>query len=589
MNGPRTIFRMLAGGVCLATAVASARGGPAGGPPLPAAAHYADLPPIFDRVLQNARATADSRGGDPAAVRELARLYQANELDREAQACYRAIAATPSGLTARDHYFLADIARHEGDLGRAETELRAVLAAEPRYLPARVALAESLANSGRDDEAVKEFSAVLAIEEDQPQASVGLARIELRRGQEAAAAARLEDLMAAHPESAAGAALLALLLERRGETDRAIALTQLSQAKPDPVPADPWLEELLGDVYDIRRLRLKSEEWLRAGQFERAVPLLQRIEEIEPRGFLPPLLRGRAQTQAHHDREAVEQYRLALARGGDPEEICPDLVRSLLVLGDVSGAATLMAGACAERPDSVPLATAYADVAIRRGDQSLARTLLEKVLQNEPALKPQNMSLANILWNAGERDAAAKCLQRVAAADPEDVASRALLGEYYLGKADPFAAIEPLERASACVPAKTPAQKSLLALLAAAYLQAGGAESERGRYAEAIDYYDKAIRLFPDDPNGYAGKARACVQLKQFRRAAEELQKLVALDPENPTIHLSLGDVVYQDGNAAEAQRHWQAARRLLGPGDRELREAVDLRLSGRITADTFR
>jgi len=589
MNGPRTISCMLAGGVGLAIAVASARGGPAGAPPLPAAAHHADLPAIFDRVLQGARAAADSRGDDPAAVRNLARLYQANGLDREAQACYRAIAAAPSGLTARDHYFLADIARHEGDLGRAETELRAVLATEPRYDPARLALAESLANSGRDDEAVKEFSAVLAVEEDQPRASVGLARIELRRGQDDAAAARLEELMAAHPESGAGAALLARLLERRGETDRAIALTQLSQEKPDPVPTDPWLEELLGDVYDVRRLQQKVEEYLRAGQVERATPLLERMAEIDPAGFRLPLLRGRAHAQAHHDREAVAQYRLALAQGGDPEEICPDLVHSLLTVGAVSEAAELMAEYYARRPDSLPLAMAYADVAIRQGNQPLARTLLEKVLQKDPALKPQNMSLANILWNSGERDAAAKCLQRVAAADPKDLASRALLGEYYLGKADPIAAISPLEQANALVAPKTPAQENLLLLLTDAYLQAGKAESELGRYAGAIDYYEKAIRLSPGDPNGYAGKARACVSLKQFRRAAEALEKMAALDPGNPTIHLSLGDVIYQDGNAAQAQRHWELARRLVAPADHELRDALDLRLSGRITADTFR
>ena len=589
MNRPLIIWGTIASGACLVIAVGFALNRQRTGPQLPAASHYANLPDGFNQALQKARDNVRSHGNDLGEVRKLARLYQANRLYREARACYLVLAATPAGLTARDHYYLADIAENENDLAGAQSELRAVLQTQPEYVPARLGLAEILCKSGREKEAEKEYSAVLAMEADQPQASVGLARIELQRGDDDAAQSRLEDLMAGHPESTSGAALLAQILDRRGEADRAIAMTQLSQQKPEPIPADPWMSELLGDLYDIQRLGLKYEEYFKTGQIDQAIPFLHRMEELDPKSAVPQLLRGRAEAQAHHDLEAVAQYRLALAKGGDPEKICPGLVQSLLALGNVSEAAKLMADYYARMPDSIPIATAYSDVAVRQGDERLARMLLVKVLQKEPGLPSQNMSLAKILWNSGERDAAATCLQRIAAADANDVASRALLGEYYLGKLDPFSAIKPLEQASAHVPAKTPAQKSLTAMLGAAYLQAGNAETEKARFVEAVDYYEKAIRLVPADLNGYAGKAKACVQLKQFRRAAEALQKMVYLDPENPTIYLSLGDVVYQDGNAEQAHRHWQKARQLVAVGDNELRDALDLRLGGRITAETFK
>jgi len=555
---------------------------------LPALAHYPNLPVRFDEALRDVRAKVRNAATDGAELRKLAHLYQANRLTAEARICYQLIAATPSGLTARDHYYLADLALNDGDLDGAQKEYLSVVAGEPTYLPARLALAEVLFKSGQPDAAAKEYSAVLALEANHLQASIGLARIELQRGEDDAAVARLEELMAGHPESTSGAALFAKILERRGETDRAIALAQASQQKPEPIPPDPWMTELLADLYDVQLLGLKFEDYFKTRQLDQAFPLLQRIEELDPKSAVPQLLRGWAEMQMRHDQEAVLQYRSALQKGGDPEKICPYLVQSLLTLGQVAEAAKLMADYSAKLPDSVPLATAYADVAIRLGDAALSRRLLIKVLAKEPYLQPQNMSLAKILWQAGERDAAAVCLQRVADAFANDVPSRALLGEYYLGKSDPVAAIRPLEEALKYAPEKTPSQASLQGKLGTACYQAGVVAATQGRAVAAIGYFDRTISLDPADLKGYAAKASVLVQQKEFKPASVVLAKMAALDPANPTIYLSLGDVCYQDGQVSEAQHHWQKARKLVASGDRDLRDALDQRLSGRITAETF-
>jgi tetratricopeptide (TPR) repeat protein len=551
--------------------------------------HHENLSPQFVQVLQRARDDARAHPHDLDRLRKLARLYHANRLYREARTCYQTIAATPPGLTARDRYYLADIAQNENDLNAAQTELRAVLQTEPGYIPARLALADALFKSGREEEAAQEYSAVVAIEPNHPQASLGLARIELLRRDEDAAVARLDELMAAHPESTAGAALFAQILERRGETDRATAFAQWSLQKPEPIPPDPWMTELLTQLYDLQRLGLKFEEYFKTGQIAEAAPFLRRIEELDPQSSIPPLLRGWSEAQAHRHAEAVPHYRLALARGGDPEKICPYLVQSWLKLGSVDEAAKLIADYHRKMPDSPPLAKAYAEVALRQGNEKLARELLTKILEKEPYLQSENMSLAKILWSSGERAEAAKCLQRVAAVSARDVPSRALLGEYFLGKSDPASAIKPLEQASAQVAAKTPAQAHLIAMLGAAYLRVANAEVEKGRLAAAVDYFEKAIRVAPADLNGYAGKANACVQLQQFRRAAEALETMSSLQPNNPTIYLSLGDVLYQDGQKDRAQRQWEKARQLVAPRDTALAAALDQRLSGRITAETFR
>jgi Flp pilus assembly protein TadD len=589
MTSPRTKSWIIVCGACLVAAAGLVLARRAIAPKLPGEPHYANLPTAFNQALKNARESARKSDYDPGDLRSLAHLYHANRLHEEARGCY-AFIAKGSKLTARDHYYLADIAQYEGDLDLAQAELRAVLETEPNYIPAGLELGDALFKSGRADEAEKEYAAILAVEANQPQALFGLARIDLLRGNDDAAVARLEGLMASHPEMTSGAGLLAQVFDRRGEATRAAAMTQWSRQEPEPVPVDPWMDALLADCYDVQRLGLKFEEYFASGQIGLAVPLLNRVEELDPASSIPQLLRGWTAARDHHDLEAVQEYRRALDKGGDPEKICPYLVQSMLALGKVDDAARLMAENYAKKPDSIPILTAYVDVAARQGDTNMVRVLSRKVLEKDPYLYSANFNLAKALWASGERDEAAKCLQRITEVRPSDLASRALLGEYFLGKSDPVSAIGPLEQAIALAGAQSPALKTLTAMLYAAYVQAGNAAVKKGQYADAVaTYFEKAIALSPEDPAAYAEKAVASVQLEQYRGAAEALEKLASLQPRNPTVYLSLGDVLYQEGNEDQARRNWQRALELTGGGSADLRNAINVRLSGRITADTFR
>lgn len=557
-------------------------------PHLPAFSHYANLPDQFNQALQSARARAGSGGDDADEVRKLARLYQANRLYLEAKACYRVITASPGGLTARDHYYLAAMAQDESELGIAQGELRATLQAEPRYIPARVALAEILFKTDQADEAGREYAAILKIEPEHPQASLGLARIELQRGNDDGAVARLRSLVAHHPESASGAALLAQILDRRGETEEAAAMRARSQQTLEPVPADPWMRAMLVDCYDVQRLGIAFEQYCLTGQLDEALPSLDRLEELDPHGWIPPLLHGWSQKQAGHYPEAVQQYRLALKRGGDPERICPLLVAALLTEGNPTEAAALLADYHAKLPHSIPILLSYCEVAVRLKDEKLARSLLTEALQAEPYLYMANMSMVQILWTAGEHDAAAQCLLKVARVFPADVDSRGLLGQYYMEKSNPWSAIRPLEQAIAVVQAQNPNRDRLIKMLNTAYLLAGSLEASRGHFAQAVSFSEKSIRLAPDGLRGYALKANACRRLRDFKGAADALGKVSFLEPNEPTIQLSLGDVVYQDGDRDRAREYWKRALQLAPADATELRKALGLRLAGNVSADTF-
>ena len=558
------------------------------GPRLPADRDYRSLPAAFRAALDASRAKVVSGGFKPDDLRALARLYQANRLDPQARACYAIIG--PASATAHDRYYLAGMAEDDGDLESAAGELRGAIKIDPQYLPAHLALADVLFKSGQPDAAEVEYNGILAVEANQPQALYGLARIDLQRGNDGAAVARLGVLMASHPEMTSGAGLLAQVYDRRGDKEHAEVMRQWSRQKPEPVPSDPWMEALFTDCYDLQRLGLKFEEYFTSGEVDLAVPLIGRIAELDPASPIPHILHGWTKARDHDDAGAVEDYRKALASGGDPEKICPYMVASLLALGRVSDAAALLADYHARKPDSIPILIAYSEVEVREGDTALSRKLLTEVLAKEPYLYAANMSLAKILWTAGERTEAVQPLKRAAEVSANDVPSRALLGEYYLGVSEPDAAIPPLEEALAHGNAQGAQLKSLTAMLYGAYLAGGAAQEQKGKAADAVaSYYDKAIKLAPAAVGAYARKAAACASVGQFGGAADALTALGSLQPSNATVFLSLGDVQYQDGRRVEARINWQKALDLAPADAAGLRAAASSRLTGPITEETFR
>jgi tetratricopeptide (TPR) repeat protein len=548
-------------------------------PRLPQARHYAALPPPFDAALASARRSAES-SGDADAVRLLALLYQANRLLPEARACYRVIAASRAGLNARDHYYLAAMALDESDSDQAIAELRASLALDPAYAPATVALADALFRSGRPDEAAKAYQSALEREPDQPQALLGLARVDLQRGDDKGAVAHLRLLVSRHPESTTGTALLAQVLGRLGDAEEAEAMTLLSQQGREPVPSDPWRKELLIHSYDPQRIALAFEQYRLSGQMDEALPLLDRMEELDPKGSIAPMLRGWSLKKEGRYAQAVEQYRVALANGGDPERICPLMAAALISGKDLDAAAAMLADYHARLPHSMPILLSYAEVAVHKHDDALARDLLSEVLKAEPYLYMPNMSLVQILWSANERDAAADCLRRVARVYPADVDSRGILGQYYMEKSDPWSAVRPLQEALANLPKGDPRAGRITRMLDSAYLAAGSLEASQGHFGKAVAFAEKSIALLPDGLRGYSLKMNASRQLGDTKGVRDALLALAALEPSEPSFPMGLGDLAHGAGADAEARAYWQKALDLAPPGDGELRSALEHRLA---------
>jgi tetratricopeptide (TPR) repeat protein len=557
-------------------------------PRLPQPVTGASMPPQFYAALKLAEERATARGSGAGDDRDLAHLYQANRFFSQARACYAVIAALPGGLTPQDHYYLSAMAEDEGDLTLAERELEATTRGDPDYMPARLELAEALFKDGRPDDSAAQYSAVLEKDKNQPQALFGLARIEIQRGNDEAAVARLRLVVERHPESASAAALLAQVLERRGDADGADAMRELARQMHEPATDDPWTKSLLLSCYDRERLGTKFEEYRMDGQLDEAIPLLGRLEELDPAGWIGPMLRGWSDKEAGHYAAAALNYRKALERGADPERICPLLGAVLIMDGRTPEAEALLADYHAKMPTSLPILRSYSEVAVRVGDDALARGLLAQVLKADPYHYMANMSMVRILWNSGEHEAAAECLKRVARVYPADVDSRGILGQYYMEKADPWKAIGPLEQAVAAVRPDDKRRVRLVRMLDTSYLTAGSLEASQGDYAKAAAHSEKSIGLFPDGTGGYALLANVCARTKDFKGEARALGRLSSLEPDDPDLEMRLGDALYQDGDREGAQEHWHRALALTPEGPGGTRDAVRRRLGGQVTDTTF-
>jgi tetratricopeptide (TPR) repeat protein len=167
---------------------------------------------------------ANARPTDAAAVGGLARTLHAWEqwsAAHEAYARARALAPAAFEWAYLDALVLQRLARH----GEAASRLEQALKLSSDYLPARVALAEALFESGDLDRSARLFEALRKEPASEPAAEFGLGRIDAAGSRHDVAVTHLQRAITLFPEWGAAHYALALsyrALGRRDEAQRAL-------------------------------------------------------------------------------------------------------------------------------------------------------------------------------------------------------------------------------------------------------------------------------------------------------------------------------------------------------------------------------
>jgi tetratricopeptide (TPR) repeat protein len=159
-----------------------------------------------------------------------------------------ASAAHDKEASAPLHFLKAQVCDAERNAGCAETELRAALEADARYLPAYFALGALYFNTNQQDRALAEYKAASEKRTDNTQAFVMMGLLEAARGNYDAATEQYKRALALDAVSPIANNNLAMIYadHGKGNLDEAV---RMAQGLVQRTPNEPNFADTLGWVY----------------------------------------------------------------------------------------------------------------------------------------------------------------------------------------------------------------------------------------------------------------------------------------------------------------------------------------------------
>jgi tetratricopeptide (TPR) repeat protein len=98
---------------------------------------------------------------------------------------------------------------------------------------------------------------------------------------------------------------------------------------------------------------------------------------------------------------------------------------------------------------------------------------------------------------------------------------------------------------------------------AAYWSERAGELAARGAYPQALESYERALRLRPNVPQWLRQRGNVLRHLARFDEAEASLREALTLRPDLAEAHFDLGNVLYSLGRTAEAQASYRTALRL--------------------------
>jgi Tfp pilus assembly protein PilF len=315
----------------------------------------------------------------------------------------------------------------------------------------------------------------LAQDPGEPYASLGLAQIEIQDGRWAAAREHLEAAVAADPLFSAGWALLATVDDRLGDSGG----SDLARGKANVLGRfkdlpDPWMDELVADIYDGYRLQVIASTISATGGAEKAIPILERAIQVAPSDARPHRQLGKLEVTLHQNDQARAEFEKAIALQPHDPFAYIDLVGLYRNSGDVNAALRLLSDAVKNCPsaEGVQLEMGLALMAAHRVSDAVP--YLQKAIELAPDNATNYEELAKAQFRLGDKAAGAETLKTGLARAPENGGLLATRARYEVEVGDEGAAESDFNRARKADP-----NEPMLAQVADAFEKKFGRAVER--------------------------------------------------------------------------------------------------------------
>ena len=221
--------------------------------------------------------------------------------------------------------------RHLSALDRA-------IAIDGTYAPAHWRRGLWLLDTSRPDDAHPAFEKAVALDAANPGGWFGLARVALHRRQEADAVELLERYLSQHPGDRYALRLLGTAYQRLGRTEEAEYALSVG-ATGEPVWPDPWTDAVGEFRVGFAQTLKAATAQLMAGQFDAAIPVLERLLRERPDEVSLMHQLGLSYVAAGRAPEGVALLERALARDDANLESHLRLATAYLNLQDYSAGA----------------------------------------------------------------------------------------------------------------------------------------------------------------------------------------------------------------------------------------------------------
>lgn len=341
-----------------------------------------------------------------------------------------------------------------------------------------------------------------------------------------------------------------------------LALVNMASSRRD---FDKALEILAEAPEEKATLKLATATILAAaGRVDECITLFKEVAagSEAPQAAEAHMALAEIYTQRNMQAEAARELDAVIAAFPDNQAARLMRGRVRLGLGEHTGAVGDFESVIAAHPENYVAVLALAEAYLTSGDAGMAENLVAGVIQRAPKFVQAYMLLGNVYLARQMPDAALLTLRIGQAAAPGDA-------NLLFAEADLLVKLERYKEAAA-VFEKLSKSKDEEAV-ATALFRLGGVYGAAKDHIKAADAYGRLLALDPDSPVAAEGHSRALITAKKEKAALVFAEKRQKQRPDDPAAAMLLGEAALASKDVKKAEKAYLRAVELAPHWDKPL------------------